>query len=288
MKAWLHKILPDFIFNWYHWLVAGSAHLLFGRASRSLIVIGITGASGKSTTCELLWQIVTAGGQRAGLASGIRFFDGQTSVPNNTKMTMVGRFQLQSWLAAMKRNGCRYAIIEVTSQGLKQWRHRGLNFDLVLLTNFWSEHDQAHGGFEKYKQAKGLLFSYLMKRPVKKINGQPIRKVAITNADDHYYDYFSSFPADEKLAFSLSKNGDNIVRASHLRLTKAGASFRLNEQPVKLKLLGQHNAVNALAAATAALGLGVDLATSASALEKITNLPGRLEFIDQGQDFQVI
>ncbi len=287
-KNLLHKITPSAVVSWYHRLLAWLANYFYGQPSRHMIVIGITGTSGKSTTCELLWNILSDQGLKVGLASGIRFFDGKNSIPNNTKMTMVGRFRLQKILSAMKLNGYQYAIIEVTSQGLSQWRHSGINFDLVMITNLWSEHDQAHGGFENYKKAKGLLFKSLGAKPRKKINDQLIKKTLIANADDEHFDYFFNFVADNKLGFSLKRSDDNILQAKRIRTLKSTTTFSVNNQNFKINLLGEHNIYNALAAVTAAYSLGIGLEQSDMALKKITGIPGRLEFIDEGQDFSVI
>jgi len=286
LKKFIKKFLPARLLNRYHLILAQVASLLYRQPSDSMIVIGITGTSGKSTVCELLWHILNQTGQRVGLASGIRFCDGVKSIPNNTKMTMLGRFELQHWLSRMKTHGCRYAIIEVTSQGLAQHRQVGINFDLALITNFWSEHDRAHGGLEAYKQAKGILFASLTKNKHKIIDGQEILKTIVTNADSDANEYFSSFQADQKKTFALEHSAD--VQAKKIKLKAHGSEFNVGNSICQLPLLGKHNIANALAAIAAASGVGLTIEQAARSLATLSPMPGRMEFINQGQNFTII
>jgi len=288
LKSLIKSIAPKLLLQMYHWSLAMVATRYYQSPSERLIVIGVTGTSGKSTTCELLYQLLKSTGQTVGLASGIRFDDGQTSVPNNTKMTMVGRFQLQRLLHQMVNNNCRYVVVEVTSLGISQYRHLGIHFDLVLITNFWSEHDTAHGGLENYKQAKANLFRHLMSRPTKLIPGALPERTAITNMDDAFYPFFSALPADRKLAFSLHQTGDGIMTAENISTTPRGSDFTVNHQAFHCHLLGEHNLSNALAAITTAVALDIPLADCATSLDQVTDIPGRFEKIAAGQDFTVI
>ncbi|MFH0873300.1 MAG: UDP-N-acetylmuramyl-tripeptide synthetase [Candidatus Komeilibacteria bacterium] len=287
-KTVAHKIIPDSLTKVYHWLLAQAAARQYHWPSESMIVIAITGTSGKSTTCEILWQILQHQGYKVGLASGIRFFDGVTSASNNTKMTMLGRFRLQKLLAQMKTNGCQYAIIETTSLGLSQYRHLGINIDVAAITNFWSEHDEAHGGLEQYRAAKGQLFHHLTTKPRKTINGKTIDKISVLNADDDNYHYFAQFTSDKQLAFSLQSHRPNTLTADKISYQADGCNFAIENIPFHLPLLGSYNVTNALTAITIASGLGVSLNDSAAALRGIAPVPGRLEYIDEGQDFTVI
>lgn len=287
-KTTLKKLIPSSLLSAYHWTLAQLATRIYGDPSQSMIIIAITGTSGKSTTCELLWHILTQTGHRVGLASGIRFFDGVTSTPNNTKMTMVGRFALQRLLAQMKTNNCRYAIVETTSLGLSQYRHLGINIDVAAITNLWSEHDEAHGGFEQYRAAKGKLFQHLSAKPHKTIDGQEISKISLLNADDPNYHYFASFKSDRQLAFSLKSHGPNMLTADNIVCQRDGCNFEIEAAQFHLPLLGAHNVANALTAITIASSLGISLTDCATALATVNPVPGRLEFIDQGQNFSVI
>ncbi len=287
-KTAVKQLVPPAILQAYHWTLAQLAMRIYGDPSQSMIVIAITGTSGKSTTCELLWHILMQTGHRVGLASGIRFFDGVTSTPNTTKMTMVGRFALQRLLAQMKANNCHYAIIETTSLGLSQYRHLGINIDVAAITNLWSEHDEAHGGFEQYRAAKGQLFQHLTAKPHKTIDEKEISKIAILNADDPNYHYFAGFKNDKQLAYSLKSHGPNMLTTDIIDCQVGGCNFEIEATKFHLPLLGAHNVANALTAVTIATSLGISLTDCATALATVSPVPGRLEFIDQGQNFSVI
>jgi UDP-N-acetylmuramoyl-L-alanyl-D-glutamate--2,6-diaminopimelate ligase len=288
IKSLITSFTPKPLLQLYHWTLALIAVRYYQNPSERLIVIGVTGTSGKSTTCELIYHILKSTGQTVGLASGIRFDDGRESVPNNTKMTMVGRFRLQQLLSRMVQHGCRYAVIEVTSLGISQYRHLGIHFDLVLITNFWSEHDTAHGGLENYKQAKAELFRHLMRRPVKLLPGAPRQRIAITNMDDTHYPFFSSLPADHKLTFSLHQTGADIITAENIAITTQGSDFTIQHQAFHINLLGEHNVSNALAAISVGVALELPLADCATALSDVRDIPGRLERLEVGQDYTVI
>src|SRR3989344_5148199 len=287
-KAVVRKILPASLIQSYHWLLAQLAGWRYRWPSESMIVVAITGTSGKSTTCELVWHILSYQGYKVGLASGIRFFDGATSWPNNTKMTMLGRFQLQKMLARIKDSSCQYAIVETTSLGLSQYRHLGINIDLAALTNFWSEHDEAHGGLEQYRLAKAKLFQHLTAKPKKTLNHKTINKISVLNADDDNYQFFAQYKCDRQIAFSFKSHGPNILTADNINCQMDGCNFSLEKIPFHLPLLGSHNVANALTAIAIAYALGVSLNDSAVALQKIKPVPGRLEFINVGQNFSVI
>lgn len=288
LKQRIRNLAPKWLIQLYHWTLAQLAAWRYGFPSEKMVIIGVTGTSGKSTTCEIIWRLLQSTGNVVGLASGIHFFDGQEDTANNTKMTMVGRFQLQRLLRRMVANNCRYAVVEVTSLGISQYRHLGIHFDITLVTNFWSEHDEAHGGFENYRLAKANLIKSMMKRPVKKITGAPNQRIAITNADDQYHDFFGRLPADTHLAYSLHHGGDNIILAEQVRSNTSGSDFVIQDTPIHINLLGEHNVYNALAALTIARALGFSLTDCAKALREVRGIPGRLEFIDQGQNFSVI
>ena len=233
MKTFVKKLLPPFILGWYHQVLAFLAMVIYGFPSNKLIVIGVTGTNGKSTVVNLIGEILKISGHQVAWTATTNFFlDGQERL-NDQKMTMPGRFKTQKFLADSVRAGCKYAIIETSSEGIKQYRHWGINYDLAVFTNLTPEHIEAHGSFENYKKAKGRLFKHLTKFPKKKINNQLIDKTIIVNTDDQYADYFLNFPADKKLAFSIKKKSD--FRATSIKLDSNGTSFTLQPTPYNLQ-----------------------------------------------------
>ncbi len=121
-------------------------------------MLGVTGTKGKSTTLELINAILEAAGKKTALVSSIRVKVGDDVEKNSTSMTMPGRLFLQRFLRRAVNEKCEYALIEATSQGVLQYRHRCIDFNAVMVTNIHPEHIEAHGSFENYRDAKCQFF----------------------------------------------------------------------------------------------------------------------------------
>jgi UDP-N-acetylmuramoyl-L-alanyl-D-glutamate--2,6-diaminopimelate ligase len=246
LKKLIKKFVPDFLLSFYHycWALMGAFFYLF--PSKKLTVIGITGTSGKSTVVELSSLILEQAGFKVASLSSIKFKIGDKEKENKLKMTMPGRMKIQKFLKQAVKADCKYAILEVTSEGIKQSRHKFIDFNIVVFTNLTPEHIESHGSFEKYKEAKLQLF--------KASSG-----IHIINIDDKNYPDFWKVPAEQKIGYSLNKE---------TRLL-----------PERLNLFGQFNLYNALAATKIALSQGVSLEVCKKALEKAKGIPGRMEII---------
>ncbi|RJR31194.1 UDP-N-acetylmuramyl-tripeptide synthetase [Candidatus Parcubacteria bacterium] len=292
LKIFLKKLIPVRFLSLYHKLLALSAAFFYGFPSEKMIVVGITGTSGKSTVCEMLSAILEKTGAKVGVSSSIKFKSGKDEKINDLKMTMPGRFKLQRLLFNMVKSGCQFALIESTSEGIKQHRHLGINYDILIFTNLYPEHIESHGSFDNYKKAKGALFEKLSGGKVKTIDGRQVKKTIIANIDDPYAEYFLCFRAQAKYGYSHINNKKDpanlIVKAEDLRENISGISFKVGNVDFSLPILGRHNLYNALAAVTAALVLGIRIEDSKAVLEKIKSIPGRLEFINAGQPFNII
>ena len=295
--------MPKTVLGWYHLALAKIAAAWYWRPSEKMVVIGVTGTNGKSTTVNLIARILeeacsakaellpnqsSALRHCVGLTSTVNFKVGEKEWLNPTKMTMLGRFALQKLLRDMVDAGCKYAVVETSSEGIKQYRHRGINYDVAVFTNLTPEHIESHGGFENYKKAKGELFRHLTRMPRKpaqifvsqKFQSGKIPKISVVNGDDQYAEYFLQFPADQKIIYTM--------KDKNVQVDVTGSRFTVDGVELKLKLLGEFNVYNALAAIAVARALGVDLQICKTALEKVEGVPGRLERIDEGQNFTVI
>ena len=242
-KVFLRKIIPSFLLSWYHFFLAFLGAVLYGFPSKKLKVIGVTGTNGKTTVVSLATNVLEEAGFKVASLSSIRFKIGNKEELNTLKMTMPGRLRLQKFLRQAVDNSCHYAVIEVTSEGIKQYRHRFIDFGTAVFTNLTPEHIEAHGSFERYKEAKGELF-------------KAAKEVHIINGDDFNAEYFMQFPARKKIIYSL-KDKELL--------------------PGKLHLLGDFNIYNALAATQVGLSQGIDLSVCQKAIEKTEVLPGRME-----------
>ncbi|MBN1779187.1 MAG: UDP-N-acetylmuramyl-tripeptide synthetase [Candidatus Buchananbacteria bacterium] len=291
MKKYFKKIIPKFLINYYHYCLAVFANFWYKNPSEKLIVIGVTGTAGKSSVCYLISKMLDSAGYKVGCASTIFFKVDRKEWINDKKMTMLGRFQLQKLLSQMVKANCQYAIVETTSEGIKQSRHVGINYDLCIFTNLYPEHIESHGSFENYKQAKLKLFKKLEKQKPKLIAGQRIEKTIIANLDDENVDDFLNQWAEKKYGFTTTNKSTDqaqVIRAEDIKATGEGIEFSISSIPFRLKILGEHNVGNVLAAVCVGLSQDLKLPTISRGLENFSGIPGRLEFIDEGQDFKVI
>jgi len=266
MKEIIKKFIPSFLLSWYHFLLVFFGAVLYGFPSKKLKVIGVTGTNGKTTTTEMISKILDynppttsshplAGGRapeagcKVALMNSIRFKIGEKEEPNMLKMTMPGRFKIQRFLRQAVNAGCQYAVLEVTSEGLKQHRHRFIDFDVAVFTNLAPEHIESHGSFENYRATKGELF-------------QATKNIHIINLDDENAKYFLQFPAKKKYTFGLNQGDVNTKNTQ----------FKLN-------LIGDFNIYNALAAICVGLSQGIDLEICQKAVAEVNKIPGRMEEI---------
>jgi UDP-N-acetylmuramoyl-L-alanyl-D-glutamate--2,6-diaminopimelate ligase len=286
MRTKIRKITPGIILKLYHYFLGWLGAIIYRFPANKLIVIGVTGTNGKSTVVNLIGEILQTAGFKIGWTSTINFKVADKVWLNDQKMTMLGRFETQKLLKQMVDQGCCYAIIETSSEGLKQHRHLGINYDLVVFTNLTPEHLESHGSFENYKKAKGKLFKHLTNRSHKLIDSKRINKITVINRDDKYSDYFLQFKADQKLTYSLNQLSD--FKADEIQLTATGSLFKINNSLYKINLLGKVNIYNSLAAIAVARTQNIDEAIIKRALLEYHVLPGRFEFIDEGQNFKVM
>lgn len=325
MISFFKRLIPKKLFKKiqpiYHYLVAALAVVWYRYPSRQLIVIGVTGTTGKTSSVYFIAKILEAAGYNVGYTSTAIFDDGKREWLNDKKMTMPGRFFVQKILRRMVKNRCQYAIVETTSEGIMQFRHKFINYDLLVFTGLYPEHLESHGGFDNYKAAKGKLFAHLKdckskyvndhkvvchpQTALKKLDYTKVKKTIIVNGDDEHSPYFLSFWSEEQLIYTTNQefnsslfmiNGgadkilkdSKVYKISELTSSAAGVSFKFENENINLKLLGDFNAINAMNAALVALNQGLSLEQVKLGLESVTCLSGKLEKIDLGQDFNII
>jgi UDP-N-acetylmuramoyl-L-alanyl-D-glutamate--2,6-diaminopimelate ligase len=261
---------------------------LWGDPSAELMLAGITGTNGKTTTAFLLREILEAEGTSTGLLGTVkRVIGGREEEVERTTPEAV---DLQRTLRRMLDSGDRACAMEVSSHALAYGRADGLAFDVKVFTNLTQDHLDFHSGMEDYFAAKRLLFFSAGEEA-----GASSPGVAVVNLDD---DYGRRLTDDLRVAggglltFSASGAPEADFRATNVDFDAAGSRFGCvgpeGEVRVSMPLPGDFNVANALAAIAAASALGVEPARSAAALETADRVPGRFEPVDEGQDFGVL
>ncbi len=282
-KGKIKLFIPNQLLDFYHFLLAILAAIFYGFPSRELIVIGVTGTSGKSTVVEMTAQILQGAGYKVASLSSVCFRIGKKSYPNELKMTMPGRFRLQKFLSTAKRNHCQYAVIEVTSEGIKQYRHCFIDFDVAVFTNLSPEHIERHGSFANYQKTKEKLFRSLSSPLSSGLLGKKQPKTIIINLDDQYARRFLRFRAERKIGFAIktafSEKKVRLLTAEKVNLSPGQTIFSVNGREMKLNLDGLFNVYNALAALAIGWSQGIDLESMGQSLLLIKKIPGRMEVV---------
>lgn len=287
MLKFLKRIIPERhpLRLLYHKIKAVIAATVYGFPASEMIVIGVTGTNGKTTTTNLITNILNKAGYKVGMTSTINFQVGDRRWINDTKQSTASPFKLQKLLREMVKADCKYAVVEVTSHAVTQSRIFGINFDVALVTNVTADHIEYHGGFEDYLDAKGGLFEKVSKG--KKKFG--VEKVLITNADDEHFKYFDQFVADRKLTYGLKAA---TVYAEKIEKRPEGSSFILHvpnhAMPVEVGMPGEFNIYNSLAAAAVCMALQVPMELIQAGLKESSSVSGRFEHVEAGQDYSVI
>lgn len=258
----------------YHYILALTGTIIYRSPSRHMYVIGVTGTKGKSSTTEFINAILEGAGKKTAILSTIRFKIGDTSHANKYKMTMPGRFFTQKFLRDAVTRGCEYAIIEMTSEGARFFRHTGIDMDALIFTNLSPEHVESHGSFANYKNAKLRLVHQLTK------STKPIR-LSIANTDNPHAPSFLISPIEKNIGYSLKD-------VHILSETQLSSIIEYHGTHITIPLPGRFNISNALAALTLSHELGIAIEDAKKGIESLSLIRGRVERIEAGQDFTVL
>ena len=265
------------------WLAAA----FHGNPGRKLSVVGVTGTDGKTTTCNLLYQILLAAGIKAGLISTVNAVIGDEVLDTGFHVTTPDAPDVQRYLARMVEAGLTHVVLETTSHGWAQHRVDACEFDIGVVTNITHEHFDEHGSYENYRAAKARLFQSL---------GQTLPKpqgnvrLSVLNRDDSSYAYLVTIAPAAQVCYGLDASADvravDVEYENGIHFNAMGAGFHV---PVSSPLMGEYNVSNCLAALTAAVcGLKIDPEIAARGIAKVEGIPGRWERIDLGQPFTAI
>ena len=267
------------------------AHLAaahYGHPARKLTMIGITGTDGKTTTSNLLYQILLAADIRVGMISTVNAVIGAETLDTGFHVTTPDALEVQHYLAKMVDAGLTHVILETTSHGLSQFRVEACEFDIGVITNITHEHLDYHGTYENYRDAKARLFAGLTDTHSK---AQGNIWLAVLNRDDASYDFLKTITSVHQVSYGLAPEAD--VRAEAVKFSLSGIEFEAYYKGaafnLRSALVGRFNVSNCLAAFTAAVaGLGIPPTVATQGIANLTSVPGRMEHIDLGQNFSAI
>jgi UDP-N-acetylmuramoyl-L-alanyl-D-glutamate--2,6-diaminopimelate ligase len=264
------------------------AAAFYNFPARKLTVIGVTGTDGKTTTCNLIYNILIAAGIRAGMISTVNAVIGDEVLDTGFHVTTPDAHDVQRYLAKMVESGLTHVVLETTSHGWSQYRVDACEFDIGVVTNITHEHFDEHGTYENYRSAKARLFTSL-ERTKEKSWGNP--RLGVINHDDRSFEFLDGFIKAKKLNYGLGGSAD--VRAEDVQYSSSGIEFVAVSNDfrigIKSNLVGAYNVSNCLAALTSTVfGLGIAPEVAARGIGTLTSIPGRMEQIDLGQNFNAV
>ncbi|TMG28979.1 MAG: UDP-N-acetylmuramoyl-L-alanyl-D-glutamate--2,6-diaminopimelate ligase [Chloroflexi bacterium] len=279
-SGWPQVVVPD-----TRRALALMASTLYDHPSRDLVVIGVTGTDGKTTTTTMIQQMLLSAGRPAGSMSTVDIRVGDSVDVNETRQTTLEALEVQEQLARMRDRGLKVVVIESSSHGLALQRVVGVDFDVAVFTNIAHEHLDFHKTIEADREAKASLIDLTAAS-----RDKGIVKTTVLNRDDPSFAYLVDRPIARQLTYGIQMDAD--FKADRVDLIPEGlrleASTPLGPLAVRLKLSGRWNAANALAAAAAGVAVGLTLDQIRDGLERFSGVSGRMERVDLGQPFAVI
>jgi len=262
-----------------------------GFPARQMVMIGVTGTDGKTTTVNLIHHILIAAGLNAGLISTVNAVIGDRIFDTGFHVTTPEAMDVQRYLTEMVEADITHVVLETTSHGLAQKRVEACEFDIGVVTNITHEHLDYHGDYQGYLEAKAELFRLVGNSSPKPL---PVNKISVLNADDISYPALKDFNIKQGLevvSYGMKEGMD--FQAKKILNQDDGINFELTNNdinvPINVPLIGEYNVSNCLAAAGAcAAGLGLSWESIQQGISDLPGIPGRMERIDSGQDFLVV
>ena len=287
IRSLVKKIVPQNLFRdiepYGHLGEAMLYQIKAGFPAKGLKIIGVTGTDGKTTTSTLITQMLRNSGKRVAMITTISvdYGDGKGEQPNPTRMTTMGAAPLIKLLQKVKSNGVEWLVLETTSHALAQHRVWGVPYSVGVMTNVGHEHLDYHRTFERYRDAKRMLFKQTNS------NKQGLQ-VGIANADDPSGELFA---AEVKHPILYGVNAGSL-RAKNIKSTPSGSTFTAtidqDKYDIVCHLPGSFNVYNSLAAVGVGRAIGLSRQEIEQGIASLGSVEGRMTRVDEGQDFEVI
>ncbi|MFC6882904.1 MULTISPECIES: UDP-N-acetylmuramoyl-L-alanyl-D-glutamate--2,6-diaminopimelate ligase [Actinomadura] len=253
-----------------------AAAWVYGEPARDLTLIGVTGTSGKTTTVYLLEAGLRAAGIDTGVVGTVEMRIGDRRLPSS--LTTPEATDLHAIFAMMREQGIGAGAMEVSSHALEQGRVGGAHYDVAIFTNLSQDHLDYHPTMHDYFMAKARLFT------------PDYSRVGVVNLDDHFGRELLEVATIPTTTFSATGDPAADWRAEDVRVGADGSVFRVVgpggiEADAAVRLTGPFNVANALAAIVALVEAGIPLPTAVHGVASLPGVPGRLERVDEGQEF---
>jgi len=266
-----------------HWLEAILAQVRYGFPARDLHVIGVTGTDGKTSTASLITQMLRHNGYKVAMITTISvdYGDGKGERPNPSRMTTMGAMDLVAKLKKIKDTGAQWLVLETTSHALAQHRVWAIPYSVAVMTNVSHEHLDYHRTFERYRDAKKMLFTQTDR------NRKGLR-TGIANAEDPSGQLFAG-AVKNPILYGIKQGA---LRATNVKQTPAGSSYDAvigaDSYHIVCHLPGSFNVYNSLAAIGVGAAIGLTKNQIEQGIASLQSVEGRMTRIDEGQDFDVI
>jgi UDP-N-acetylmuramoyl-L-alanyl-D-glutamate--2,6-diaminopimelate ligase len=251
----------------------------YGRPSKSIRVVAVTGTNGKTTTTDLIKAILEEAGKKTAIMGTLYAQVGE--IQREMQHTTPEALEIESFMALCREEKADYIVMEVSSHALQLQRVAEIDFNVAVFTNLTQDHLDFHQNMDNYRAAKLQLFQMIKEEK---------QNYAIINIDDPWAEEIFQAATIPCRSYGIKKRSD--YQAGELKIDLDGSSFRLhygdNSLMINMKLIGLFSIYNALAAISFALQEGIDPGLIQSALARVEGVPGRFEKVDCGQDFAVI
>lgn len=255
----LKKFLPQWMINkFWHLPVAVAANIIYGFPARKLTVIGVTGTDGKTTTVNMLYKILKDAGKKVSMVSTINASVGGKTINTGFHVTSPDPTLVQKLLRQSVDKGDEFAVLEVTSHALDQYRFWGVNFDVGIITNITHEHLDYHKKWEDYFRAKSKLVQS--------------SEFGVISRDEAHFEKLKKLVEGKIISFGYSKDAD----------------FNPRNFPLKLQISGAYNVLNALTAAAVCRTLGISGRIVKSSLENFQSPEGRMQEVPNKLGIKIV
>ncbi|MCB9806060.1 UDP-N-acetylmuramyl-tripeptide synthetase [Candidatus Nomurabacteria bacterium] len=271
----IKKILPNKLFRFtqpvYHFLLAYIGAVIYGFPAKKIKIVAVTGTKGKTTTTELLNAVLESAGYKTALQNGIRFKIGEKENSNEYKMSMPGRMFMQRFLKKAVNQKCDWAILEMTSEGARFYRHLYIDLDALIFTNLAPEHIESHGSYEAYREAKLSIADNLKNKK---------GSIVIVNGHDPESKHFLKKEASQKISYQKED-------FYPYNTTDKGVSLTIDKTTIFSKLRGEFNLLNIIAVITFAKAIGLNSEKIKTGIESLETILGRVQKVENDKNIEV-